>query len=422
MPRRALFVTLAAAVVACAVAEGVACSSEEDPDPFGVGSSSGFVRDGAAPTEEASVSPGRPCGNDDGLEQGSPWPLRGGCPKRAGFAQRPGPTSTTTSWSLSDPAGHSSPAITSKGIAWIGTHGGDVLALRSGGTLAARFQTNDAGADAAVRSSAAISKAGAAVIAGADGVLYGLDVAPAIDGGLAPAIVRFSLAIGPMASSPAIGADGTIYVGTTDGRLVAVATGGTSVVWTATTNDTEGASPALGDDGTIYVGSSDRKLYAFAPSGAPKWSLDLGAAIAGVAVGGDETIYAGTTDGTLAAVSPAGASRWTYRAGGAITGGPSVYAGRVYVGSADRKLHALSTIDGKLAFAFETLGAVATPIVASDEKIYVGSTDGKLYALLPSGSLFFAANAQGPVRGAPALGADGVIVVTTDNGVVAIGP
>jgi outer membrane protein assembly factor BamB len=311
----------------------------------------------------------------------------------------------------------------------VGTPGGDIVAISSTGIVRSALYTGGA-----VRSSAAMDVDGNAVIGGGDGVLYGLKVGSAVvppdasvdDAGLGPyppAKIVFSIAIAPTASSPDIGADGTIYIGTLDGKLVAIASKGAATKWSVATNDTSGSSPSLGQDGTIYVGSSDHKLYAVGADGAPKWALDLGAEIkSSPAVGGDGTVYIGTVDGKLHAVAASGTERWAYATGGAITGTPAVYAGSVYVGSEDRKLHAVSTIDGAKRWTYETLGAVATPVIGPDGTVYVGSADARFYAITKAGGLLFVVNVKGKVRSAPAIIAGPTLFLTTDNGVVAIGP
>ncbi|MBI5829141.1 MAG: PQQ-binding-like beta-propeller repeat protein, partial [Chloroflexi bacterium] len=62
--------------------------------------------------------------------------------------------------------------------------------------------------------------------------------------------VAWKRPLAAIASSPVVGSDGTIYVGTSDGKLVAVAADGAAVKWTATTNDTGGSSPALATKAT----------------------------------------------------------------------------------------------------------------------------------------------------------------------------
>jgi outer membrane protein assembly factor BamB len=421
----AVLAALAGASAAVALS---ACASDDPGDTTSTdgGSDAPFFGDVALPDGEAGVPLGEICGDAEGLEKDAPWPLRGGCPKRAGVSSQLGPQGASVKWSVALPAGESSPAISADRVVWVGTADGDIIGLSGGGKVEGAFRTG-----APVRSSPARSAAGLTIIGGNDGTLYAVEPLPAPpdggaddggDGGFPAARAIWSRAIAPMSSSPAIAGDGTIYIGTTTGKLVAVAGDGSAIKWSAITNDTLGSSPCIAADGTIYVGSSDRKLYAIAPDGSPKWTFETGAAISGSpVVGGDETIYVGSTDGKLYAIASDGQPRWTYATGGAITGSPAVRGGVLYVGSEDRKLHAVSTSTGTSTWTYETLGAVATPVIGPDGTVYVGSTDGNLYAIAPSGLLFFAVKAKGKIRSAPAIGAEETLYVTTDSALLAIG-
>ncbi|HVH44285.1 MAG TPA: PQQ-binding-like beta-propeller repeat protein [Labilithrix sp.] len=422
------FLPNAASVVIFAVA--ASCGEGEKRSSF-IASDAGFdaasLGDTAAPPQITEPEPGDVCGIASGLQASAPWPLRGGCSTRAGWSALPGPQSAAVSFSTPTLAGETSPAI-GAGIVWLGTADGDIVALSTSGTIHWAHHTG-----AAVTSSPAIDANGNAVVGGRDGFLYAIapgdgtsdpDAGPT-DGGpsIAPAKVVFSLSVGPIASSPVIGGDGTIYVGTTDGKLVAVPGDGAAVRWTVTTNDTFGSSPALGQDGTVYVGSTDSKLYAVAPDGAVKWALDLGAPVHGSpAVGGDGSIYVGTTDGKLHAVRSVGNERWQYATGGPIGGTPAVYAGTVYVGSEDKSLHAVSTVDGTPRWTYALSGTAGTPVIDPAGTVYVGATDGRVYAIASTGSLFFAVNVKGSVKSAPAIGIGPILYVTTENALVAVGP
>ena len=104
---------------------------------------------------------------------------------------------------------HSSPAIGNNGLVYIGSHNGQIYAIKPDGKLKWSYPTG--------------------------GAIY---------------------------SSPAIGADGTIYIGSTDGRIYALRPDG-SLVWSYRTRAQIYSSPAIGEDGTLYVGSYDYRLYAF---------------------------------------------------------------------------------------------------------------------------------------------------------------
>lgn len=422
---------LSAVVATCGMAALLACASDDPSDTSSRdgGGEGSLLRDARAPDGEAGVPLGDLCGDLGGLEKDAPWPMRGGCPKRAGVSSNAGPQTAKVKWSIALPAGESSPAISADRLVWVGTADGDVIVLSRDGSVQGALRTGGP-----VRSSPARSASGLTVIGGSDGKLYGVERAPSPpdagadagddggDGGFPLNRAIWSRPLAPTSSSPAIGADGTIYIGTADGKLVAVAGDGSATKWTATTNDTLGSSPCLAADGTVYIGSSDRKLYAFTPDGSPKWSFETGGPILGSpVVGGDETIYVGSSDGKLYAVAPDGKLRWTYATGGPISGSPAVRGGVLYVGSDDKKLHAVATTTGTGTWTYATLGAVATPAIGADRTVYVGSADGNLYAILPSGLLYFAVKAKGRIHSAPAISDDETLYVTTDTAILAIG-
>ncbi len=168
-------------------------------------------------------------------------------------------------------------------------------------------------------------------------------------------------------SSPVVASDGVIYVGSLDGNLYAINSGGTTggtKRWRHSPfNSPIQSSPVIAPDGSSYViyVHDESGLFAYRPTGDLKWSFRLsrGVAEGSPLVGPNGVIYFARpvpsasdpsfSDSTLYAVNANGSQRWT----------------------AD-----LTQSD--------TNGVASTPAIASDGTLYVGDTT--LYAIDASGS------------------------------------
>jgi outer membrane protein assembly factor BamB len=158
-------------------------------------------------------------------------------------------------------------------------------------------------------------------------------------------------------SRPAIGPDGTIYVcGTAysyEGFFGSRVEGGSvyalnpngSQKWSSAIKNSWVRSPAIGADGTIYVGTGDGHVYALAPSdGAKKWSFKTeGRVFSTPATGADGTIYLGSRDYHVYALHQDGTKKWSFKTGGVVDSSPAIGAdGTIYVGSDDHHIYALN--------------------------------------------------------------------------------
>ncbi|MEI7899839.1 MAG: PQQ-binding-like beta-propeller repeat protein [bacterium] len=220
-------------------------------------------------------------------------------------------------------------------------------------------------------------------------------------------------------SSPAVGRDGTVYVGSLDHKLYAIAADGTKL-WEYGTGDDVFSSPAIGACGTIYVGSDDGLLYAINPDGALKWTFTVSATGAHVVssptVGRDGTIYIGADNGLFFAVNPSGGQKWVLACGSILWSSPALAPdGTIYLGHGC-KLEAFKS-DGTSKWSY-TLGTdliYSSPAVANDGTIYIGYTDGKLYALKPDGNLKWTHAGGTSIRSSPAIGIDGTVYIGSDD-------
>jgi outer membrane protein assembly factor BamB len=202
----------------------------------------------------------------------------------------------------------------------------------------------------------------------------------------------------------------TLYLGSRDGRLIAVNVAEGSREWatpleTGTTTTGLGCSripivvtiygtPAVSDN-LVYVGGYNGKVYSFIP-GEVQPDRDLakvriadrdiaiGQIVGSVVVEGDLVCFA-DADGKVYGVNSRLQPVWPepFQTGGKIWSTPTIQGATVYVGSFDRKVYALDAANGNKRWEF----IVTTPVVEGGT-VYVGSFDRHLYALdAASGSL-----------------------------------
>ncbi|MDP6043952.1 MAG: PQQ-binding-like beta-propeller repeat protein [Dehalococcoidales bacterium] len=236
----------------------------------------------------------------------------------------------------------------------------------------------------------------------------------------------------PRGWSGGVIADDTIFLGSMEGKLVAIDVSSQERRWPdvpfeaskkatgfGCAPDAGGVaiygSPSLTEE-LVYIAAYHGKLYAInSETGALRWVYPREGELEPI-VGGPVSVlgkvYIGSSDGKLYALDAAtGDKGWEFETGGKIWSTPSVNGDTVYIGSFDKKLYALDTVDGRKKWEFATEGAiVATPLVY-DDTVYIGSFDRYLYALSEAdGSLRWKFQAENWFWGRPL--ADGGVIYT----------
>jgi outer membrane protein assembly factor BamB len=172
-------------------------------------------------------------------------------------------------------------------------------------------------------------------------------------------------------------------------------------------------NPQLGPDGTTYVGNTGGGAYAIDARGRQRWALQRGNAVwTTPAVGADGTTYWGSLDLAAFAVGPDGRERWSTGTGGYVVSSPALAAdGRtVYVASFDGRLYALDAGTGAVRWSFATGAHVySSPALQEDARgrlraIVIASTDGAVYGLGPDGRERWRFDTGEPIRSSPVLG------------------
>lgn len=281
-------------------------------------------------------------------------------------------------------------------------------------------------------------------------------------GSLSLALVACSRIVNPNGWSGPTVADQALFVGTMEGRLVALDPETGETLWSFEVNGDRQTkaiygSPAVGGD-AIYIGDYSGSLHALSPQGDLLWTMELGGQIVGSPVVADGVVLVGSSDGYLYAVDPEDEKvAWRFKTGNKVWSTPLVWQGTVYFGSLDHNLYALRLEDGGLLWQFETNGAItARPVlrdgallvgsfdgvfyavdaatgrelwrfdgaeswfwadpVASDAAVFAPNLDGNLYALdIATGRLLWKAETGGPIVSAPAL-VDGRVAFASDDG------
>ena len=281
----------------------------------------------------------------------------------------------------------------------------------------------------------------------------------------APLELRWTFKTGDEIKSSAVIAGNNVFVGSTDGKLYALALDKGKVRWTFTGDSAIEAPPMLAGD-VVVVGSLDGTLYALeAQNGKQKWAYRTEAQIVGSAnlvriKGQDPRVVVGSHDCKLHCVElGSGKGLWSHETGSFINGAPAVDAKRVVFGGCDAVVHALSPLDGKVSAGVETDSYIAGSIALANNRAYfghygnkvvcvdleqartvweygdeedgepflsspavtathvvIGGRDGKLYALdRDSGKLRWAMEAHGSIDGSPVVCGDKVVVGSNDG-------
>lgn len=245
-------------------------------------------------------------------------------------------------------------------------------------------------------------------------------------------------------SSPALTAEGLLWVGTTDGRAVAMsAYYGTLITSVKLGSEPVRSSPAISGAGRALFGygpfvytlpvtgsfpldagldsgpdasdASDASDAGTTPS-APALNAE-GPVVSSPAVTKDGTIVVATTNGRVAALRDGGgAVKWNVVLDGDGIASPVIASnGRIYVSGGGSTLVELEPESGAKMWQAPMGAALRYISVGGDDTIYVGAADGTLHALTQDGAEKWSFAAGGPISGAPAVYAGTAYVGSEDK-------
>jgi hypothetical protein len=250
----------------------------------------------------------------------------------------------------------------------------------------------------------------------------------------------------------AIGNDGTVYFGTHSnnldmGFLYAVDYNG-SLLWKLNVGSCDYDPPALTHDGTILILSGagespwwlNSRLTAVYPNGSQKWNLSIRSyqGFPVVAQDGRIIVSSMTTDGTnrsmLMAVNPDGTFSWSSEIGPDISCPALDSFGNLYLATYDGELYSY-TGEGVMRWhlKYADLGMWDAPAVSNNGVILVCGVDNEynffgqysgrtsyVYAFDLSGHIMWKCGIGEYTINSVIIADDGMILVTNDDGIMAI--
>jgi outer membrane protein assembly factor BamB len=290
--------------------------------------------------------------------------------------------------------------------------------------------------DAPVARPAWVFEAGAPLWAGllwsAGGLFFGDDagVLHALDAGTGKE--RWAYRTGGPIRAPAAVLGASLLVQSDDGFLYRLAAASGELEWKVRLLDAPVARLPVDDprtrhdrtasavtvaDGRLFVGTHDGRLLALDPaSGATLWSFAAGDSVLAAPAVADGRVLFGSYDGSVYALQAAdGRLLWRHATGAPVVSTPAVDGRRVLVGSRSYDFLALDAQTGTPSWRrYFWFSWVESSAAVRDGVVYVGSSDAaRLYALdAATGRSLWETDVRGTAWGQPAVTADRVLVGT----------
>lgn len=229
--------------------------------------------------------------------------------------------------------------------------------------------------------------------------------------------------------------DGNVaYVGTSEGRMVAVSTNDGSLVWEHTVGEPIDGQPVV-DGRQLFFGAADGRLHAVsAAGGRENWGYHAGGNVSSrPAILGDALILA-RADGVVVRLDTNnGAPMWSAENDDAVlrvTRGlyppvkgqpsPTIDGDRVFVGFPNGRISSLNMSDGEILWTADLAGSevrhtdVDEPAVLIGDTLFATSFSGGFYALNPDdGTVLWRQDLRGATR---PIAFGGNIYTTTVDG------
>jgi outer membrane protein assembly factor BamB len=211
--------------------------------------------------------------------------------------------------------------------------------------------------------------------------------------------------IGSYTWAAPVAADGVVYIGTREGKFLAVHAADGSALWAWTGPNRIDGNAVVAGNAVLFVDGKDDLVCLSRADGSLRWRVSLyDEKLAGKVLPEnptfnrrtatplvlDGTVYCGSADGGLYALDGAtGATLWRHEAGAPIFSGVGINGpDTLAFGTMDGSVVLLDRHTQKETMRGHTLGGVVTTPVVAGDKVLAGSRDYFLYGLnLADGSV-----------------------------------
>jgi outer membrane protein assembly factor BamB len=175
--------------------------------------------------------------------------------------------------------------------------------------------------------------------------------------------------------------DQTVYVGSSEGKLLALDLATGQKKWEYATGAGILAAPAA-RDGAVYVGDVKGVFHCVeAATGKPRWSVPTqGKTLCAANFGPDKIIF-GSYDFHLYCVTPEGKIAWQCKTKEKVHGTPAIAGNRVLVGGCDQSLHVIDLDKGQEVTAIALNGHCGASAAVRGDHVYLGNMANKFLAI-----------------------------------------
>jgi eukaryotic-like serine/threonine-protein kinase len=346
------------------------------------------------------------------LATGPDWPTFRGDAAQSGSAAAKLPPKPELLWTFETDSEVTSTAAIVGGTVYVGTVGGELLALDLAGAEKPRWRYDAGGAIEAAPG----VRDGRVFVGDDQGVFH------TVDAKTGTLIGKFETG-DKIVSSANFSAGGDVLFGSYDARLYCLAPKG--LRWKGETDAPVHGSPCVAG-GKAYVAGCDGLLRAFEiDTGKPSGALELGGRLSSSLAWSQGRLYLGTLSGQILCVrDDLSEIIWQLE----VEDTPAFFAAaatdgeRVVLAGGDGVVRCVSAEDGSALWTFKARDVVDSSPVIVDGRVLFGSDDGNLYAVgLDDGKETWRFEAGSPITASPAVGGGRLVIGTGDGAIYCFG-